>query len=61
MVVVIHSDDSHKDKVRHDTVGHGHVIQYEIKSFMKKGYDSPVIICLIEEWVFTFFFPQMGE
>lgn len=40
MVVVIHSDDSHKDKARHDTVGHGHVIQYEIKSFTKTGYDS---------------------
>lgn len=48
------------DKACHDTVGHGHVIQYLIKSFMKTGYDIPVIICLIEEWVFTFFSSDGG-
>lgn len=43
-------------KACHDTIGHGCVMQYQIKSFMKTGYDIPVIICLIEEEVFIFFF-----
>lgn len=48
------------DKACHDTIGHDRVIQYQIKSFMKTGYDIPVIICLIEEWVFIIFFPSDG-